>query len=85
MHATAFKDYLADPAEFWLKHAVHLSDQEHGRIELDAAGFGSLLHGALEGFGREFATRALDNVEAIEAALLAGSSAQRRPSTYDLM
>lgn len=70
IHATAFKDYLADPAEFWLKHAVGLSDQDHGRIELDAAGFGSLIHGALEGFGREFIGQTLTEASAIEDALL---------------
>lgn len=70
IRATAFKDYLADPAEFWLKYAVGLSDQKLGRIELDAAGFGSLVHAALEGFGREFVGQSLDDVTFIEAALL---------------
>jgi hypothetical protein len=70
IRATAFKDYLADPAEFWLKYAVGLSDQELGRLELDAADFGSLVHGALEGFGREFAGQTLDDVTVIADALL---------------
>jgi ATP-dependent helicase/nuclease subunit B len=70
IRATAFKDYLADPAEFWLKYAVGLTDQELGRLELDAAGFGSLVHGALEGFGREFAGQTLDDVTLITEALL---------------
>ena len=70
IRATAFKDYLADPADFWLKHAVGLSDQKLGRIELDAAGFGALVHAALEGFGREFIGRTLEETADIEAALL---------------
>lgn len=50
--ATAFKVYLADPAEFWLKRALGMDEAKHGNLELDAAGFGTLAHGALELFGR---------------------------------
>ena len=70
IRATAFKDYLADPAEFWLKHAVGLSDHRLGSIELDAAGFGALVHAALEGFGRDHIGRTVDETTVIEAALM---------------
>jgi ATP-dependent helicase/nuclease subunit B len=50
--ATAFKVYLADPADFWLKRALGMDETKHGNLELDAAGFGTLAHGALELFGR---------------------------------
>jgi ATP-dependent helicase/nuclease subunit B len=49
--ATAFKVYLADPADFWLKRALGMDEAKHGSLELDAAGFGTLAHGALELFG----------------------------------
>ena len=49
--ATAFKDYLANPAEYWLKHALKMSEKEHGDEELNAGAFGTLIHAALERFG----------------------------------
>ncbi len=50
--ATAFKIYLSDPADFWLKRALGMDEAKHGNLELDPAGFGTLAHGALELFGR---------------------------------
>ena len=55
--ATSFKDYLASPADFWLKHALGMRETSHDDIELDRAGFGTLLHSALERFGRDESMR----------------------------
>jgi len=68
--ASKLKDYLTDPAEFWLKRAVGMNAVEHGRIELDAAGFGDLTHGALERFGREHLGQKLTDAGAITRSLL---------------
>lgn len=70
LSASKLKDYLADPAEFWLKRAIGMDTVEHGRIELDAAGFGDLTHGALERFGREHLGKALTDEDFIIKSLL---------------
>jgi ATP-dependent helicase/nuclease subunit B len=67
--ATAFKTYLENPADFWLKHALGMSETSHDAIELDAAGFGTLLHAAVEAFGRDPETRDLTDRETIFRAL----------------
>ena len=69
--ATAFKVYLADPAEFWLKRALSMDDVKHGSIELDAAGFGSLAHGALEIFGNDNLDKAITDPSEIRRQLMA--------------
>ena len=68
--ATAFKDYLADPAEYWLKHALKMSEKEHGDEELNAGAFGTLIHAALERFGRANLKRTVLDVHAIEQELI---------------
>jgi ATP-dependent helicase/nuclease subunit B len=69
--ATAFKTYLADPAEFWLKRALRMDEVKHGSIELDAAGFGSLAHGALEIFGNDNLDKAITDPSEIHRQLMA--------------
>ena len=69
--ATAFKTYLADPAEFWLKRALRMDEVKHGSIELDAAGFGSLAHGALEIFGNDNLDKAVTDRDEIHRQLMA--------------
>jgi len=67
--ATSFKDYLANPADFWLKHALGMRESSHGEIELDRAGFGILLHSALERFGRDEAMRDCQDAKLIAKKL----------------
>jgi ATP-dependent helicase/nuclease subunit B len=69
--ATAFKTYLADPAEFWLKRALRMDEVKHGSIELDAAGFGSLAHGALEIFGNDNLDKAITDHSEVHRQLMA--------------
>jgi ATP-dependent helicase/nuclease subunit B len=52
MSVTSFKDYLASPYLFYLRHVLRLSEQGDAELELDPPSFGALIHGALERFGR---------------------------------
>lgn len=56
---TAFRDYLQDPALFRLKRDPRLRLEEAAgeALELDAMGFGTLVHAALQAWGREEAQR----------------------------
>ena len=69
--ATAFKDYLSSPADFWLKHALGMRETSHDDLELDRAGFGTLLHAALEEFGRDESLRDVADAEVIARKLSA--------------
>ncbi len=52
MWVTSFKDYLASPYLFYLRHVLRLSERGRAELELDPRSFGALIHGALERFGR---------------------------------
>lgn len=52
MSVTWFKDYLASPYQFYLRHILRLEETGEVRPELDAPTFGSLVHDALRDFGR---------------------------------
>ena len=63
--ATAFKNYLSNPADFWLKNVLELNETSHDGMELDRAEFGSLIHSALEKFGRNESNRGLSDPKQI--------------------
>ena len=67
--ATAFKTYLANPADFWLKNVLQLQETNHDGVELDRAEFGTLIHSALEKFGREESNRLLTDPRLISQKL----------------
>jgi ATP-dependent helicase/nuclease subunit B len=67
--ATAFKNYLTNPADFWLKNVLQLNETTHDDVELDRAGFGTLIHAALEKFGRVDSNRSLSDPEEIAEKL----------------
>ncbi|MBE2215035.1 MAG: PD-(D/E)XK nuclease family protein [Opitutaceae bacterium] len=50
---TAFRDHLACPFRFYLRHKLRMRPVDPGKDELDARDFGNLLHDALEGLFRE--------------------------------
>lgn len=50
---TAFRDYLACPYRFWLRHVVGLEAVEPAGDALDERSFGSVVHAVLERLGRE--------------------------------
>ncbi len=48
---TAFRDYLASPLHFYLRHIEKMRGIDGERLELDAAAFGTLCHQVLRRFG----------------------------------
>ncbi|MCC6784570.1 MAG: PD-(D/E)XK nuclease family protein [Planctomycetes bacterium] len=50
---TAFKDYLACPYRFWLRHVLKLETDDPAGDALDDRSFGSVVHKVLEAYGRE--------------------------------
>jgi ATP-dependent helicase/nuclease subunit B len=53
LRVTAFRDYLACPYRFYLRHGLGLDVLDDRAVELDPRRFGTLAHTALEGFGRD--------------------------------
>ena len=51
MRVTEFRDYLACPYRYYLRHQLKLKPLEDQAEELDAAAFGSLMHDVLGDFG----------------------------------
>ena len=50
---TLIKNYLTCPLRFYLREVLGMEDYDPERRELDPLGFGSLVHGVLEAFGRD--------------------------------
>jgi len=48
---TAFRDYLACPYRFYLRHVMKLKRMDDEPAELDPLSFGNLIHDILHGFG----------------------------------
>lgn len=65
---TAFRDYLACPYRFYLKHVRRLGAIDDRAAELDALAYGNLAHDVLEDFGRSEIADATD-AAVIEALL----------------
>ncbi len=57
---TAFRDYLASPYLFYLRHVLRLRETSEPTGELDPMAFGILIHSALESFGRSGDRDSLD-------------------------
>lgn len=60
LHVTAFRDYLACPYRFYLKHVLKLEACDDEAVELDGAHFGTLAHEVLAAFGRSDLARETD-------------------------
>jgi ATP-dependent helicase/nuclease subunit B len=71
MRVTAFRDYLACPFRFFLKHALRMEPVDPHKTELDALDFGTLCHAALEAMGRDEAMRHCTDAGVLRAFLLA--------------
>ncbi len=69
MSVTAFRDYLACPYRFYLRHVLKLRPLDDASRELAANQFGDLVHGALERFG-DSPQRTETQASKIEANLL---------------
>ena len=60
MSVTSFKRYLECPYRYYLDHVLKLREIDDRAVELDALGFGSLLHGALDEFGNSKLAASVD-------------------------
>ena len=60
---TAFRDYLACPYRFYLRHVLRLESVDDRAEELDGAGFGGLLHEILRAFGEGPCRDSMDEEE----------------------
>ncbi len=70
MSVTSFKDYIACPYRFWLRRVLRLGEERDDVQELDYALFGSLVHGALEIFGKDTAIKDSTDSKQIHTYLL---------------
>ena len=52
MRVTEFKDYLACPYRYWLRHRLRLARVADDALELGAADFGTLIHECLDRFAK---------------------------------
>ncbi len=57
---TEFRDYLACPYRYYLRHRLRLEALADSAAELDGAGFGNLLHDVLDAFGMAEAAESND-------------------------
>ena len=53
MRVTEFRDYLACPYRYWLRHRLHLSAADDDALELGATAFGTLVHECLDRFAHD--------------------------------
>lgn len=65
LSVTQFRGYLACPFRFYLSAGLKMQSVEAGAAELDAAGFGTLIHAVLEDFASDPAAAALTEADAI--------------------
>jgi len=63
MRVTEFRDYLACPYRYYLRHRLGLKPLDDTAEELDAAAFGSLAHEVLRRFGADPIARSTDTDE----------------------
>ena len=52
MRVTSFRDYLASPYLFYLRHVLNLQERDAPDVEMDRLVFGQLVHEALDRFGK---------------------------------
>ena len=69
LRVTQFRDYIACPYRFYLRHVLNLLAASDDAAELDGGEFGNLVHTVLEQFGR--APEAADAREAAEPKVIA--------------
>ena len=67
--ATGFRDYLACPYRFYLRHVLRLRESDDAALEADALLFGTVVHELMERFGRGEMAQSVD-ARAIREALL---------------
>ena len=70
LNVTAFRDYLACPFRFYLKHGLGMEAVDPEKTELDARDFGNLCHAALQTLGEDPALRDCTDEKILREALL---------------
>jgi hypothetical protein len=70
MRVTEFRDYLACPYRYYLRHRLKLAAVDDAAEEMDGAAFGTLAHNVLRAFAKSEAVDSTD-AERIEAELSA--------------
>lgn len=68
LRVTAFRDYLACPFRFYLRHVLNLRESADGAVEMEASAFGTLAHDVLDDFAQDD-VRDADDADAIAAFL----------------
>jgi ATP-dependent helicase/nuclease subunit B len=63
LSVTAFRDYLACPYRFYLRHVLHLEPLDDEMPELDGRRFGTLAHEVLREFGESAVADSTDSSE----------------------
>lgn len=53
MHVTMFRDYLACPFRFYLKHVLRMEEQSDRMREMEAKDFGRMIHYAMQEMARD--------------------------------
>lgn len=90
LSATAFKDYLACPFQFYLKHILKMQPCTPDQRELDAKTFGTLMHAGMQRLGEDDLKDCTDKdliaAETIQAAgnWLDNQFGKHRPLVMDL-
>ncbi len=69
LNATSFRDYLACPFRYYLKHVHRMQASEPDRIEWNARDFGNIIHNVLEAWARDEVMRELNSADDIQHAL----------------
>ncbi|MDG2053728.1 MAG: PD-(D/E)XK nuclease family protein [Phycisphaerales bacterium] len=62
---TAFRKYMACPYRYWLQYVQGIQQLDDSDQEMNAASFGSLVHGVLQDYGTDTKLRDLDNTELV--------------------
>jgi ATP-dependent helicase/nuclease subunit B len=70
LNVTAFRDYLACPFRFYLKHGLGMEAVDPEKTELDARDFGNLCHAALQTLGEDPGLRDCTDEKVLREALL---------------
>ena len=69
LYVTQFRDYLACPFRFYLKHVLQMEEMNDTRQEMDALDFGILAHEALNAMGNDEQMKRSDNEWRLHAFL----------------
>jgi len=69
LSVTAFRDYLACPFRFYLRHVLEMEARDDLKTEMDALDFGNLIHSAWEYLYEDERLRKSDQADALAAFL----------------